>query len=53
MAKYGLVDGPNTKILLNGGSAGGAGTFLNADYMSTRFPRSMVKAAPNAGYVPF
>jgi hypothetical protein len=51
MAKYGLVDGPNTKILLNGGSAGGAGTFLNADYMSTRFPRSMVKAAPNAGYV--
>ena len=30
--------------------AGGIGTFANADYLSSRFPESTVKAAPQAGY---
>ena len=50
VANHGLADGPNTKILLSGGSAGGIGTFVNADYLSSRFPQSTAKAAPNAGY---
>ena len=50
VAKYGLIDESSTKILLWGGSAGGIGTFVNADFLSARFQESIVKAAPDAGF---
>ena len=50
VAKHGLTDSSSTKILLSGGSAGGIGTFVNADYLSSRFQKSVAKAAPDAGY---
>lgn len=49
-ANYGLVDGPDVQILLTGDSAGGVGAFTNVDFLASRYPSSVVKAAPNAGY---
>eukprot|EP00756_Hemistasia_phaeocysticola_P066305 Hpha_TRINITY_DN9144_c0_g1::TRINITY_DN9144_c0_g1_i1::g.94259::m.94259/K19882/NOTUM; O-palmitoleoyl-L-serine hydrolase len=39
-----------THVLLTGGSAGGIGTFYNADWLTARLPDKVVKAAPNAGW---
>jgi hypothetical protein len=50
VANYSLRDSSRSRILLWGGSAGGIGTFVNADYLSSRFPQSLVKAAPDAGF---
>lgn len=47
-AKHGL--GAAKNVLLSGGSAGGSGTFFNADYLAERLPQAMVKAVPNAGW---
>jgi hypothetical protein len=48
-AKHGLRAAKN--VLLEGGSAGGLGTFVNADYLADRLPQATVKAAPNAGWI--
>jgi ribosome maturation protein SDO1 len=42
--------GAATDVLLTGGSAGGIGTFANADFLADRLPQAMVKAAPDAGW---
>lgn len=47
-AKHGLRNAKN--VLLAGGSAGGIGTFVNADYLAGRLPHATVKGAPNAGW---
>ena len=47
-AKHGL--GAAKHVLLTGGSAGGVGTFVNADYLAERLPQATVKGAPNAGW---
>ena len=47
-AKHGLGGAKN--VLLTGGSAGGVGTFANADYLAEQLPHAVVKAAPNAGW---
>ena len=47
-ANHGL--GAAKNVLLTGGSAGGVGTFVNADYLTERLPQATVKAAPNAGW---
>jgi len=39
-----------TDILFSGGSAGGVGTFMNAEYVSQRITWATVKAAPDAGW---
>ena len=47
-SKYGFSD--VKQVLLGGGSAGGYGTFFNADYLSSEVPNATVKAAPQAGW---
>jgi hypothetical protein len=47
-AKHGL--GAAKSVLLTGGSAGGIGTFVNADFLADRLPQATVKAAPDAGW---
>jgi hypothetical protein len=42
--------GAATEVLLTGDSAGGVGTFANADYLADRLPQATVKAAPSAGW---
>ena len=42
--------GNATQILLTGSSAGGIGTFVNADWLTSQFPEATVKAAPQAGW---
>jgi hypothetical protein len=42
--------GNSTHVLLSGTSAGGVGTFTNADYLASLFPSATVKAAPQAGW---
>lgn len=44
------ADPPLTHLLLTGSSAGGIGTFFNADYFTQKFPNAVVKANPNAGW---
>eukprot|EP00756_Hemistasia_phaeocysticola_P018856 Hpha_TRINITY_DN15624_c4_g2::TRINITY_DN15624_c4_g2_i1::g.99221::m.99221/K19882/NOTUM; O-palmitoleoyl-L-serine hydrolase len=39
-----------THVLVTGGSAGGAGTFGNVDYIQSRLPWAKVKGMPVAGY---
>ena len=39
-----------THVLLSGSSAGGVGTFLNADRGAAAFPNAVFKAAPIAGW---
>jgi hypothetical protein len=47
--KYGLRDAE--QVLLGGGSAGGFGTFFNADFLASQLPNNAtVKAAPVAGW---
>lgn len=41
---------PLTHLLLTGTSAGGFGTFVNADYFAQQFPNAVVKANPEAGW---
>ena len=40
------------EVLLSGGSAGGLSTYLHADYVGTKLPRTVkkYKAAPNSGF---
>ena len=38
------------EILLEGCSAGGIGTFTNADWVAAQFPKATVRANPQAGY---
>lgn len=47
-AKRGLSDARH--VLLGGSSAGGFGTFFNADYLAAQLPNAAVKAAPQAGW---
>ena len=42
--------GAATEVLLTGDSAGGVGTFANADYLADRLPQATVKAAPCSGW---
>lgn len=41
-----------TEVLLSGGSAGGLSTYLHADYVGAKLPKSVerYKAAPNSGF---
>jgi hypothetical protein len=41
-----------TEVLLSGGSAGGLSTYLHADHIGSRLPKSVTKyrAAPNSGF---
>ena len=45
---YGLMDA--TDIILSGVSAGGLGTYMNVDYIRTRYPKAHVTAATIAGF---
>lgn len=47
-AKYGLSNA--SQVLLGGSSAGGFGTFFNADFLASQLPNATVKAAPQAGW---
>jgi len=38
-----------THVLVSGESAGGIGTFSNADFFSSEFPSAVVKASPQSG----
>ena len=40
---------PLETLLLTGCSAGGMGTFFNADFLTASFPEAVVKANPEAG----
>jgi hypothetical protein len=46
--KYGLGDAEH--VLLGGSSAGGFGTFFNADFLASEVLNATVKAAPQAGW---
>ena len=46
--RYGLDDAEH--VLLGGSSAGGYGTFFNADSLAAQVPNATVKAAPQAGW---
>jgi hypothetical protein len=46
--KYGLSDAK--QVLLGGSSAGGFGTFFNADFLASEVPNATVKAVPQAGW---
>lgn len=51
MLKFGLVDSPSTRVVLAGDSAGGIGTFINADELvNTRLPNSQLTIASFAGF---
>ena len=48
---FGLVDAPSTRVILAGDSAGGIGTWLNADSLvDTRLPSTQLSIASFAGF---
>ena len=47
---HGLGSGSSPRLLLSGSSAGGIGTFVNADFVTSLLPTVDVKAAPQGGF---